>query len=46
MAAAPDGAVFILYEQVDSDSTPEGKHSLMLARFTLEWLTVGEDKFE
>jgi len=46
MAAAPDGTVYILYEQVVSGSASEGRHDLILTRFSLEWLTDGNDKFE
>ncbi len=41
MAAGPDGTIYILYEHVVA-----GKHNLALARFTLDWLTDGKDKFE
>jgi len=44
MAAAPDGAMYILYEHVIADGT-EKKYDLAFARFSLEWLTDGKDKF-
>jgi sialidase-1 len=45
MAAGPDGTMYILYEHVVTGA--EGKnHNLAFARFTLEWLTAGKDKFE
>lgn len=40
LAAGPDGAIYALYEQVE-----DGKHSLMFARITLEWLTGGKDSW-
>jgi sialidase-1 len=45
MAVGSDGAIYVLYEHV----VPQGasrKHSLTLARFTLEWLTDGTDRIE
>jgi sialidase-1 len=46
MAVAPDGRLFILYEHVLPDEGKGRKHNLTLARFTLEWLTDGKDRFE
>jgi sialidase-1 len=52
IAAAPDGAIYILYEQVDNATSNEGtwwkdgQRNLMFARFTLEWLTDGKDAWE
>lgn len=46
MAVGPDGTVYILYEHVLPDGSPDKKHDLTLAHFTPEWLTDGEDKFE
>jgi sialidase-1 len=45
MAAAPDGAIFILYEQSFHDGSGRTVR-LLLSRFDLEWLTDGNDKFE
>ena len=41
MAVGPDGTICILYEDV-----PDRKRGLALARFTLDWLTEGRDRFE
>jgi sialidase-1 len=41
LAVGPDGSIYALYEQVDG-----GKHNLMFARLTLEWLTGGQDSWE
>jgi sialidase-1 len=46
MAVGKDGTIYILYEHVTPDGTPERNRGLTLARFTLEWLTDGKDKFE
>lgn len=46
MAVSPDGEVFILYEHVVPDGSPEKKRNLTFAAFTLEWLTDGKDRFE
>jgi sialidase-1 len=42
LASGPDGTIYALYEQVGKD----GKHNLMFARLTLEWLTDGSDSWE
>lgn len=46
MAVGPDGTVYIVYEKAERDGTPRGKRSLNFARFNLEWLTDGKDKYE
>ena len=47
MAAAPDGSVYILYEQVipATPSSPR-EQNLVFSRMTLEWLTGGQDRYE
>jgi sialidase-1 len=42
LAAGPDGAIYAVYEQVGKD----GKHNLMFAGLTLDWLTDGADSWE
>ncbi len=46
MAVGNDGTIYVLYEHVTPDGTAERKRGLTLARFKLEWLTDGQDKFE
>lgn len=46
MAVGPDGAMYALYEHVVPGGAQGSKHNIALARFTLEWLTEGKDKFE
>jgi sialidase-1 len=42
LASGPDGTIYALYEQVGKD----GKHNLVFASLTLDWLTGGSDKWE
>jgi sialidase-1 len=46
MAAGPDGTIYILYERVLPDEGTGRRHSLTFARFTIDWLTDGKDRFE
>lgn len=46
MAAGPDGTMYVLYEHVVPAGDKARKHGLTFARFTLDWLTDGKDKFE
>jgi sialidase-1 len=46
MAVGPDGTAYIVYERAISDGSPRGKRSLYFARFNLEWLTEGQEKYE
>lgn len=46
MAAGPDGTIYVLYEHVTPGSGQTRKHSIRIARVTLEWLTDGKDRFE
>jgi sialidase-1 len=46
LAAGPDGAIFALYERVEKDGSREGKHNLVFARISLEWLTDNQDSWE
>jgi sialidase-1 len=46
IAAGRDGQLYIVYEHVVDDGTPERKRNLTFARFSLDWLTDGKDTFD
>ena len=46
LAAGPDGSVYCFYERGSVDTSHYRPAHLTVARFNLEWLTNGADKFE
>jgi Neuraminidase (sialidase) len=46
LAVGPDGSVFCFYERASVDESAYRPANLTVARFNLEWLTEGKDRFE
>ena len=46
LAVGGDGAVFCFYERASVDDSAYRPAYLTVARFNLEWLTKGKDRFE
>ena len=42
---APDGTIYCLYERAATAKDAQA-YTLTLAKFNVEWLTDGQDKFE